>query len=460
MITPTVAVVGGGITGLVAARDLARAGATVVIVEPGPVGGWLQTTAFDGGLLDEAADTFLARVPEGTELCRELGLGAELVSPAHRRAYVWSRGALRPLPHGQVLGVPTDLDELAGTGIVSPAGMSAARRDLEVPMAPPEGDVAVGPLVRARLGDEVVDRLVDPLVGGINAGAVDALSLAAAVPQLDAAVRSGHRSLVEACREQRAAADPDAPVFYAPRGGMGALAHAVLDDAEAHGAAVVRARATALEAAGATWRVVLDGASPVEADGVVIAAPAGAAAELVHPHAARAATLLAAVPYASVALLSIALDRSEVDHPLDGTGYLVPAVEGRTITACSWASSKWPHLTDPGTAWLRASVGRDGDDSALRLDDATLVDRVLTDLRATMGLHGTPREVRVSRLPGSFPQYRPGHLARVDDLEADLAACAPGLAVAGAALRGLGVPACIRQGRAAARRVAARLGGG
>jgi oxygen-dependent protoporphyrinogen oxidase len=457
--TPTVAVIGGGITGLAAARDLARGGATVVVIEPDRLGGKLQTTGFDGGALDEAADTFLARVPEGIELCRELGLDGDLVSPAFRRAYVWSRGALRPLPDGQVLGVPTDLDELAGTGIVSAEGVAAARRDLEVPLVAPEGDVAIGPLFRDRLGDEVVDRLVDPLVGGINAGAVDELSLAATVPQLDAAVRSGHRSLVEACREQRAGAvDPSAPVFYAPRGGMGALAQAVRHDADEHGATTVRARATGLERTGTRWRVRLDGAPAVDAEAVVVATPAGPAAELVHPHAARAATLLAAIPYASVALLSIAVDRAGVEHPLDGTGYLVPAVEGRTITACSWASSKWAHLTDPGTVWLRASVGRDGDDAALRLDDGALLERVLADLRETMGLHGTPREVRIGRLPGSFPQYRPGHLERVAAAEADLATSAPGLVVAGAALRGLGVPACIRQGRGAAAQVADQLG--
>ncbi|MFP5255489.1 MAG: protoporphyrinogen oxidase [Acidimicrobiia bacterium] len=456
--TPTAVVVGGGITGLVAARDLARRGATVVVVEPDRVGGKLQTTAFDGAVLDEAADTFLARVPDGIELCRELGLHGDLVSPAFRRAYVWSRSALRPLPEAQLLGVPTDLDELTATGIVSSAGVAAARRDLEIPLPAPEGDVAIGPLFRDRLGDEVVDRLVDPLVGGINAGTVDGLSLAATAPQLDAAVRSGHPSLIQACREQRSqVADPAAPVFYAPRGGMGALAQAVRHDAEAHGATTVRARATGLERSGTGWRVVLDGAPALDADGVVVATPAGPAAELVHPHAARAATLLAAIPYASVALLSIAVDRAGVEHELDATGYLVPSVEGRTITACSWASSKWAHLADPGTAWLRASVGRDGDDHALRLGDDELVARVLEDLRETMGLHGIPREVRVSRLPGSFPQYRPGHLDRVEAIDADLAASAPGVVVAGAALRGLGVPACIRQGRQAAQRLGVRL---
>lgn len=451
-------VVGGGITGLVAARDLVRAGVEVTLVEPGRIGGKLQTTPFAGGVLDEAADTFLARVPEGVELCRELGLEGELVSPALRRAHVWSRGELRPLPEGQVLGVPTDLDELRASGIVSAAGLDAAARDLSVPLVAPDADVAIGPLFRERLGEEVVDRLVDPLVGGINAGAVDELSLAATVPQLDAAARSGAASLIEACAAQRAmVTDTQAPVFFAPRGGMGSLAVAVLEDAAGAGLEVLADRAVELRRRGGGWQVVTAAGRSVDADGVIVATPAGAMAELVRPHAARAAMLLAAVPYASVALISIAVPRAGIDRDLDGTGYLVPAVEGRTITACSWASAKWAHLGDPGTAWLRASVGRDGDDRALQLDDDALEAAVLADLADTMALRGAPAEVRIGRLPGSFPQYRPGHLDRVDAIDADLAADAPGVLVAGAALRGLGVPACIRQARAAASRLLARL---
>ena len=452
----TAAVVGGGITGLVAARALLQAGLDVTLVEPDRIGGKLQTTGFAGGFLDDAADAFLARVPEGVALCRELGLDGDLVSPAQRSAFVWSRGALRRLPAEQVLGVPTDLEALEASGIVSAAGVAAARRDLEEPLAAPDGDVAIGELFRARLGDEVVDRLVDPLVGGINAGAVDELSLAATVPQLDAAARSGAPSLIEACRAQRAAvADPEAPVFYAPRGGMGALAQAVHHDAADRGLHLVRGRAVALEREGAGWRLVLDGFPPVDADLVVLAAPAGVAAGLVRPVAPRAATLLAGIPYASVALVSIAVERDGVERELDGSGYLVPAVEGRTITACSWASSKWAHLAEPGTVWLRASVGRDGDDRALRMSDGELEAAVLADLADTMALVGEPEEVRITRLPGSFPQYRPGHLARVDAVDAELAMAAPGVVVAGAAMRGLGVPACIRQGQAAATRALA-----
>ena len=458
MTAPAIVVVGGGITGLAAARDLARAGLAVTLVEPDRLGGKLQTTPFAGGVLEEAADAFLARVPEGVALCQELGLDGDLVSPAARRAYVWSRGDLRPLPEAQVLGVPTDLDELAATEIVSAEGVARAGQDLVTPLVAPQGDVAIAPFLRDRLGDEVVDRLIDPLVGGINAGDTEALSLAAVVPQLDSAARSGAASLIEACRAQRAAiADPTAPVFYAPRGGMSALVEALRHDGADHGLELVTGTAVGLEREHASWRVALTGGRALRADGVVIAAPAGAAAGLLRDHAARASTLLAAISYASVAMVAVAVDRAGVDRELDGSGYLVPRVEGRTITACSWASSKWSHLADAGTVWLRASIGRDGDDRALALGDDALAAAVLADLADTMGLRGTPAEVRVSRWPASLPQYRPGHLERIDAIDTELAAHAPTVVVAGAALRGLGVPACIRQGRAAAARLASVL---
>jgi oxygen-dependent protoporphyrinogen oxidase len=453
-----IVVAGGGITGLVAAREAALAGATVSVVEPGPLGGKVRASAFDGGSLDEAADAFLARVPEGVDLCRQLGLDGDLVSPASRRAHVWSRGALRLLPEAQVLGVPTDLDELADSGILSADGTERVRREGDTRLEPPADDVTIGALMRARLGDEAAERLVDPLVGGINAGDTDRLSLAATVPQLDAAVRSGHASLIEACRAQRAAVeDPGAAVFFAPRGGMGALVDALVDDLRARNVRIVTDAITAIERDGTGWRETLAGGDGLAADGVVLTVPAGPAAELLRPHAAQAATLLATIPYASVALISIAVPRQAVERDLDGSGFLVPRIEGRTITACSWTSAKWPHLAGDGTTWLRASVGRDGADAALALSDEALVEAVVADLADTMALRGRPTEVRVSRWIDSFPQYRPGHLQRVDAIDEDLAQITPPLALAGAALRGLGIPACIRQGAAATNRVLVAL---
>lgn len=465
-----IVVVGGGITGLVAARDAARAGATVTVVEPGRLGGKVRSGPFDGGSLDEAADAFLARVPEGIELCRQLGLDADLVSPAARRAHVWSHGALRLLPEAQVLGVPTDLDELAASEILSAEGLDRVRREVSgAPLVAPVGDVTIGALMRDRLGDEAAERLIDPLVGGINAGDTDRLSLAATVPQLDAAVRSGHPSLIAACRAQRAEVlspvgvdstsdrPRPAPVFLAPKAGMGALVAALVEDLRGRDVTFVTDAVAVLEPDGRAWRVRLAGGATLAADGAVLALPAGSAAKLLRPHASRAATLLAAIPYASVALVSLAVPRSAVDRDLDGSGFLVPRAEDRTITACSWTSAKWPHLAGPDTTWLRASVGRDGADAALALPDDRLVEAVLADLGDTMALRGRPTEVRVTRWTGSFPQYRPGHLDRVDAIDADLAVVAPALVVAGAALRGLGVPACIRQGTAAIDRLLTAL---
>jgi protoporphyrinogen/coproporphyrinogen III oxidase len=444
-----VIVVGGGITGLVAARDAAIAGADVTLVEPGRLGGKLQTTAFDGHALDEAADAFLARVPEGIELCEELGLDGDLVSPAERRAHVWSRGALRRLPEEQVLGVPTDLDALAASGIVSAEGLTAARRDLETPLEAPADDVAIGSFLRGRLGDDVVDRLIDPLVGGINAGDTDQLSLAATVPQLDAAARSGAASLVAACAAQRSGVDRSSPVFFAPRAGMGALTDRLIGELDRLGVDLRATAATAIESHDGHWDVALADGTSGRADAVVIAAPAYAAAGILRPVATRAATLLAAIPYASVALVSIATARASIDRELDGSGYLIPRVEGLATTACSWTSAKWPHQHGDGdTVWLRASVGRDGAPPA-----GDVAATVLADLATTMAFHGNPLEVRVSEWPASFPQYRPGHLERVDAIDADLAEHTPGVVVAGAAYRGLGVPACIRQARLAVTRV-------
>lgn len=458
MSTPQVVVIGAGVAGLVAARDLAIGGASVTLVDPGPPGGKVRGSAFDGATLDEGADGFLARVPEGIELCAELGLEGDLVAPAVRRAYLWSHGELRMLPEAHVMGVPTDLDELAASGIVSPAGLAAAQHDLEDPMRAPAGDVTIGEIVRARLGDEIHERLVDPLVGGINAGDTDQLSLAATVPQLDAALRSGAGSLIGACRIQRsAAADPERPVFFAPRGGMHQLVSTLLADAERRGVDLVRTTAGAIEADGRSWRVGLADDRSLPADAVVVAAQAWVAGRLVTPHAPHAGELLGAIPYASVAMVSLAVDRSSIDRELDGSGFLVPRPERRTITACSWTSAKWPHLAGDGTVWLRASVGRDGDATGLELSDDAMVAAVLADLGHTMALRGEPTDARVTRWTDSLPQYRVGHLDRVADIEADLAAHAPTLVVTGAALRGLGVPACIRQGRAAAGRATAAL---
>ena len=462
-----VVVVGAGITGLTAAYTLAtrHPGLSVTVLEADDrVGGKVLTTPFAGRPVDCGADAFLARVPEAVELCEELGLGAVLASPAERSALVFAGGRLRRLPGGLVLGVPTDLDALARSGIVSAAGVARARTDLTVtewlpsePSGEPDGsgDETVGALVRRRLGDEVHERLVSPLLSGVNAGDADELSVAAGAAQLGSAARRdpslvvGLRAQAEAARA--AGADPDAPVFKGIPVGTQTLTDLLLARLVAAGVVVhLASPATGLDRAGDEWMVRTPTGS-LAADAVVIAVPGGRASRLVETHLPVAAQGLADLEYASVAMVTIAVATRSLARPLDASGFLVAGGEGLgALTACSWASAKWAHLADPDVAILRVSAGRHGDVAALGLDDHELVEAVRADLGTTMGFEGPVLDARVSRWPDALPQFRPGHLARVRDWRAEAEAAASGLILAGAAYDGLGLPACIRQGRAAA----------
>ncbi len=469
-----VVVVGGGIAGLTAAYRLSQAGADVTVVEPDRLGGKLQTSVVAGRAVDETADAFLLRVPWALALCHDLELDGELISPAARTATVFVDGARRLLPEGHVLGVPTDLDALARSGIVSAAGVERVRADLDLPAVatdpgPTGPDVALGPYLRGRLGDEVVDHLIDPLIGGINAGDTATLSLAAVVPQLDAAARSGDPSLVRSCRDQRdrllalapdRAADPaadPAPIFATPIGGMARLVDALL--ALMPGVDLrVGVAATGIELpgpGGPAARVALSDGTVLDTDAVVVACPAHRAAPLLAAVAPAAAAVLGALAHSSISMVTLALEAGSVATEAGVSGCLVPRDQGTLVTAISDATSKWAHLRDPDRddVLLRVSAGRFGDDRHLDLDDHDLTERVLVDLDRVLGLRGAPTEVRVGRWPASFPQYAPGHLERVDELEAALAPLP--LVLAGAALRGVGVPACIRTGEEAAARLGA-----
>jgi oxygen-dependent protoporphyrinogen oxidase len=464
-----VVVVGGGITGLACALELVESGVEVTVLEAASrLGGNIRTSRFAGLEVDEAADAFLARVPEAVALCQRLGLGDQLVSPSNAGAYVWARGRLRRLPAGLALGVPGEILPVARSGILGVGGLARAALEPLLPRrsTPPD---ALGPLVSARFGREVLERLVDPLIGGINAGDADRLSALAVAPQV-AGVAERSRSLLLGLRADRRAhpPDPTAPVFFTLRGGMGGLI-----DALAASLAVAQPPAT-IELDAPVESVEIDergavqvttgtsAANPrrMDADAVVLACPAHASARLLADAVPEVAAILLGIDYASVALVTFAFDDAAIGRPLDATGLLVPKPAQRTVTAASWASTKWAHWRTPGQAIVRASAGRDGDDHALGLTDDDLVGAMLTDLGRLMDLRAAPTEVRVSRWPRSFPQYRPGHLERIDEADRHLAAHAPTVVLAGAAYRGLGIPACIRQGQSAARILTTRLRAG
>ncbi|MGH9127535.1 MAG: protoporphyrinogen oxidase [Acidimicrobiales bacterium] len=518
---PVVAVVGGGITGLAGALALADGGARVVLLEAsGRLGGKIRTEDFGGQPVEAGPDAFLARVPHAVELCKRLGLADDLVSPATGKASLWVRGRLRPLPSGLVLGVPTRWAPLARSGILSPAGLARAVLDLVMPASAAPEDRSVGDLVGSRLGSQVADRLVGPLVGGINAGDAATLSAAAAAPVLDAAARRS-RSLVlglrhpptaapvpaaarfgrvcvpmattnttssaSAAAPPRPAAPPAAPppVFLTHPAGLSTLVEALTAELASNTELRTNSPVTALSrSAGGGWLLAtpsppstpspLATPSPpstpsphpgpseqVEADAVLLAVPAFEAAPLLAPHAPGAAALLSALNYASVALVTLAYPESALTRPLHGSGYLVPAGEGRMTTACTFTSRKGAQVSWRDHEIFRASVGRWGDSRHQGLGDAELVALVASELAEAVGIHGPPVADRVSRWPLSFPQYAVGHLDRVARIEAELAGLGT-VAVAGAAYRGVGIPACIAgaQDAAAALLGALRRDGG
>jgi protoporphyrinogen/coproporphyrinogen III oxidase len=492
---PTIVVVGAGIAGLAAAWELARdagnsdalrAPSVVVLDAAARVGGKLRAEPFAGRTVDVAGDAFLARRPEATELCEELGISDELVPVGASGASIWARGRLRPMPEGSTLGVPTRWWPLARSRILGPTESLRVARDLVTPHPGSRsitGDRAVGEIVGARLGRPVVDRLVDPLIGGIHAGDVDELSAAATFPLLLAAnqqpgslIRRLRRVPNRSTSFDSSSTGPAAPAFWSLRESTASLATQLTEALERLGVTVLAGvGAETLRTSSASngrphWTVGLRRASggredpsALEAEGVVLAVDAPAAARLLVPLAPGAASLLSEIEYSSVAVVTMALPEGSVGRPLRGTGFLVPRAStlgGRPalITGCTYLARKWPHLARPGDELVRVSTGRWGDERHRDLDDEELVDAAFADLAAILDVDGSPKKVRVTRWDRAFPQYRVGHLVRVAAVEKEVAALGT-VAVAGAAYRGVGIPACIASGRAAARSVLAAVSG-
>ena len=461
-----VVVVGGGISGLAAAWALTGASehrsdapAVVLLEASSSLGGPLRSDPLAGRTVDMGPDGFLGRRPEAIELCRDVGLDDALVPIGARGASVWARGRLRALPEGHAMGIPTRFWPTARSGVLGVRGLVGLARDAVLPrpdVRGPIGDRSVGPLVARKLGHQVVDVLVDPLIGGIHAGSVDDMSAAATFPPLLAAAQR-RGGLMRALRAEVPPPDPDGPpLFWSLEGGMASLVDALGSSLRQRGVDVrLSAPAGRLERTGDGWNVSSVGQT-VGADAVVLATPAPATATLLHPHDDEAAGLLQTIDYASVVLATFCARADDVPTPLHGTGFLVPRRsphKGRdpwAVTACTFLDRKWPHLARDGEVLLRASLGRIDDDRPGEWDDEEVAGRAWTELGALMGLTGQPVAATVVRHAAGLPQYRVHHLLRIAGIEAAVARLG-GVAVAGAAYHGVGIPACIASGRAAAR---------
>ena len=476
---PHVVVIGGGIAGLAAAFYLRDEPVRVTLLEGSPrLGGKLSASDVAGVSIDEGAEALLARRPEGIGLIDAAGLAADLVPAGVTASAIYTRGVLRSLPRRQFMGVPADIDELAASGVVSGEGIARARAESTPPF---EGaDTSVTAYIGARLGAEVVDRLVDPLLGGVYAGRSEDLSFQATLAPLAAASRT-HPTLTEAAAALLPPAPTPAPaqtpapaptpaptspadnskkptpIFVTLTTGLGALPEAV---AKASGADVrVNAMVRELARTSDGWRLTIGSAADPEyldADAVILATPAAPTARLLKRTAADAAAELERIPYASMAIITLAFRAA--DFPVkQRSGYLVPAVDGRAVKAATFSTIKWPHLAqaaDPRNPVhiVRCSVGRSGDVAVLQREDDDLAALAAAELSESIGLTAPPVAHRVTRWGGGLPQYNVGHLDRVARIRAAVAA-RPGLAVAGAAYDGVGIPACVATARQAADQV-------
>ncbi|MDQ1506966.1 MAG: protoporphyrinogen/coproporphyrinogen oxidase [Actinomycetota bacterium] len=508
-----VVVVGGGIAGLTAALELAERGAAVTLVEAGDCfGGKIATSRVDGLVVEAGADSFLSSKPAGLALCERLGITDRLVNSRaeDRRTFVWSRGRLRELPEGLVLGSPARAWSLLRSGLLSPVGAARMVGDMAVPRrrsgsedgrgGPAPAEETVAEFFTRRLGGEAYARVVEPLLAGIHAGDATRLSLPATFPRFVDMERD-HGGLVRAALAGRVpkpvrrltamrrrgqtgvpfplhpgrrtpvsrAAAPAAGVvgavpaghtpFVSFRTGMAEVVEALAARLGALGVHLRTGQAVAgIGAVEGGYEVVLGGTGEaLPAAAVVLATPAPVTARLVRSLCPAAAVLLEGIEHASTATVSLAYRSDDVGTPPEGYGFVVPRAEGRHLLAGTWGSNKWPGRAPAGEVLLRGYVGGVGREAVLEADDDGLVHLVRAELRALAGIRGTPVHSEVHRYPDGMPQYTVGHLGRVERIRGALAAC-PGLAVTGAAYGGVGIPDCIADALATVGHVLRSLG--
>jgi protoporphyrinogen/coproporphyrinogen III oxidase len=453
----TVAIVGGGIAGLAAAHRLRErdpAGRVVLLEASDRLGGSIATEHAGDFLIEAGADSFLSEKPWAMDLARRLGLGEQLIRTRdeERRTFVVHRGRLTPLPEGFLMMAPTQLAPFLATSLFSPLGKLRIALDLVLPRRKGDGDESLDGFVRRRLGREALERVAQPLVGGIYTADPTRLSLAATMPRFIEMERA-HRSVILAMRRQARAASRNESgarwsLFASFAGGMQTLVDALVARLP-EGSVRLKTRVGALvRRAEGGWRLALADGATLDADHVVLTTPAFVTAELVRSHDSALADLLAGIRYASSAVVTLAYTRTQIRHPLDGFGFVVPAIEGRQIIAGSFSSVKYAERAPAGQVLLRAFMGGALAEHLATRPDAELVAIAERELGDLLGIAGAPLLTRIARHPRAMPQYDLGHLVRVAAIERAAAALG-GLAIAGSAYRGVGVPDCVHGGERA-----------
>jgi protoporphyrinogen/coproporphyrinogen III oxidase len=451
-----VVVVGGGVAGLTAAYRLTRAAdapAVTVLEADGRVGGTLRGVRVGELELDAGADSFLARKPWAADLCRELGLGTELVSPGSSGAWLWTASGLVRMPRDAAFGIPGDIGDVLTWPGLSRAGRRRAARDLLIRRRRGDADESLGSLLRRRLGDEATERAVAPLLAGLFAGDIDRLSTRATFPDLER-WESSQGSLIrgsQAARRSARRSEPG-PMFLKLRGGASVLTDRV---AERLGEGVVHTgvRAAAIDRTDDGFEVWTAQGERLPADAVIVGTPAWAAADLLEGIAPPAAADLLDIPYASTGVVFLAYPEGTQPALPDGTGFVVPH-GAAPMTASTWLSSKWPRQDFATRAVVRCYVGSAGDDEVVDEPDADLVDACERHLGALLPLPDHAEHAAVVRWRRAMPQYEVGHLDRVARIRSSLPA---GIVVTGSAYDGVGIPDCVRAAGEAAAEAEAHL---
>lgn len=460
-------VIGAGITGLAAAHRVYELApqAQITVLEAGTrAGGVLETVRRDGCLIEHSADNFITNVPWAIDLCRRIGLADQLLatSTEQRGALVVHRGKIERVPAGFMLMAPARLWPLVTTPLLSPLGKLRLLAEPLVPRRKTPGDESLASFARRRLGREVFDNIVQPLVGGIYTADPEKLSLAATLPRFLEMERK-HGSLIRAARAaenptpQGAESGVRYGLFYTLRDGMSALVARLVEKLPPGSVRLSAPVRDVRRETDGSWRVSLASGESLAADAVIVAVSAPQAARLLGQVDDTASRLLAQIEYAGTSIVSLAYRRSDIARPLDAFGFVVPAVEKRSILAGSFSSLKFAGRAPDDQVLIRVFIG-----GALQRELADLPDeelkRIATEeLRDLIGARGEPLLVDIARWPATMPQYHVGHTALVASIEA-AAARHRGLALAGSAYHGVGIPHCIHSAEQAAERVLAALG--
>jgi protoporphyrinogen/coproporphyrinogen III oxidase len=443
-----VAIIGGGITGLSAAYELERRGISFTLLEASSrLGGLIRTEYIDGFTIEAGPESVLAQKPAALQLCEDLGLGPRIVSTlTPRTAFILNGPRLVPIPSPSLLGIPLTLKGILDYDLLPPLARVRLALERFVPRARASGDESIASFFGRRFGRATVPLIAAPLLGGIHAGRIDALSMQSLFPRFVDAERS-RGSVLRAFRQSYAGAAADG-AFRSLSSGMGELVSAI-GRRLPPGSVRLASGATTLSETGAGWRIATPQGN-VDARSVVLAAPAYAAARLLTSVDQESSALCAAIPYVSTVSVAVAFSREQVAHSLEGSGFVVARTEhAPRLTACTWVSSKWAGRAPQGSVLLRAFLGSAADASAIDLSDDELIDVVRRELSNVLRISGAPLLARVHRWHDAGAQHNVGHLERIARLEARLARH-PGLFVAGSGFRAIGIPDCVTDGRSAA----------